>query len=578
MSTGMMAQLHVFKKGQLFTRKPVPEDGLNIGRSLDRNDLVLTGPLISRQHAVIKKEKGRYVLRNLSKNGTFVDGNRQEESVLEEGSVIRIGVYELKFFPYGGEKRGTAGFSTIAAAEKIDEDALKAGIGNILVIEGNSSDRKKITKCLSEKYKVNSLEHFGKLSKILDLYIYDVILIGVGALESRTVDQIRKLQVRFRDQCIISAAPWQEEWVRKLLDEGIYEVLRKPVNKLDLVRSIDRAVESVKTADKLRTLMKDSASVGQSEYVIGNSEHARKLKQKIERLKAYPTEPALILGESGVGKGMLAKYIHSRTFADEDSPFISVNVNAIPESLVESELFGHEKGSFTGADKKKIGKCELASGGTIFLDEIGDLSMPVQVKLLHFFDNDHSFSRIGSSAALQFTGRVITATNQNLHQKIATNEFREDLFFRITTFTLRLPPLRERKEDIHVFIKHFLHKCAGLPEQFSQSLCTQKAYDKIFKYPWPGNIRELENWIRRLVIEKQITPDGHGLPIDDHDVMTSFPEFGSSEKDYWSELKFTEIKEQIFCQRLKRHNGNIHKTAESLGVSHQTLRNFLKSR
>ena len=222
----------------------------------------------------------------------------------------------------------------------------------------------------------------------------------------------------------------------------------------------------------------------------------KQVLQNVERVSTTETT-VLILGETGTGKELIARAIHS-VGSRSDRPLVKVNCAALPESLIESELFGHEKGAFTGAVSKKIGRFELANGGSIFLDEIGDLPINLQIKLLRVLQ-ENEIDRVGGIKSIKVDVRVIAATNRNLDKAIQKNEFREDLFYRLNVFPIRIPPLRERKEDIPLLVKHFIAKYSTRVGKNVETV-TQQVIDQLVNYNWPGNIRELENIVERAVV------------------------------------------------------------------------------
>jgi len=281
--------------------------------------------------------------------------------------------------------------------------------------------------------------------------------------------------------------------------------------------------------------------------------------------KVAPTNATtLLLGESGTGKELLAKALHSLSNRSEEK-FIAINCAAIPENLLESELFGHEKGAFTGAVKQTEGKVELASGGTLFLDEIGDMPMSLQAKLLRFLQ-ERVVERVGGREEIPVDVRVVCATNQNLEKRIADGEFREDLFYRISEITVRIPPLRERKGERIILARSLLAKHTATENRHIKGF-TPEAEIAIQKHSWPGNVRELENKIKGAIIMaegKHITSDDLGLSSDD------------AEADI---LNLREVRKVAESQAIKRSlahaSGNISKAAKMLGITRPTLYDLL---
>ena len=277
-----------------------------------------------------------------------------------------------------------------------------------------------------------------------------------------------------------------------------------------------------------------------------------------------PTDSTvLISGETGTGKGLAAKALHSNS-PRSGGPFVIVNCGAIPEHLMESELFGHQKYAFTDAKETKKGRLELAHGGTLFLDEIGEISMRMQIDLLRVLE-DHIFYRVGGTRPIEADFRVIAASNKNLEQAIREKTFRNDLFYRLNVFSFEMPPLRERKEDIPLLAEHFLHRFAQETNKPVQQI-SREAMDEMMLYSWPGNIRELENAIERAVViakERKIRPED--LPI-------FRPEFVSS----GDEETLQEIEREHIMKILTKNEWNISKSADKLGIDRSTLYNKIK--
>jgi DNA-binding NtrC family response regulator len=279
----------------------------------------------------------------------------------------------------------------------------------------------------------------------------------------------------------------------------------------------------------------------------------------------------LILGESGTGKELIANAIQLSSNR-KDKPFVPINCGAIPEELMESELFGHEKGAFTGALKERKGRCELANWGTIFLDEIGEMSQKLQVKLLRFLQ-ERKFERVGSSRSIEVDVRVIAATNKDLEQEVANGKFREDLFYRLNVIPVHVPPLRERPSDIPLLVHHFLtHHC--LKKEIRQKSMASASLDILLHYDWPGNVRELENVIERMVI----MVDSDEIQVDDlparmrrqeHSDSPRLIEIGEEGIDLKKVLD--DLENYLIMEALKKSDGVKNKAASLLGVNRTTL-------
>ncbi|MCK4349532.1 MAG: sigma 54-interacting transcriptional regulator, partial [Candidatus Krumholzibacteria bacterium] len=306
----------------------------------------------------------------------------------------------------------------------------------------------------------------------------------------------------------------ERENALKAIEMGAYDFFAKPIVIDELMVILKRAAYLMKLEKELDALSTRSGDKKDFEGIIAMSTPMMEVFDTVKRIA--PTDIAvLITGESGTGKELVALAIHNRS-PRKNEPFIPINCGAIPENLLESELFGHEKGSFTGAHVSRPGKFEIADGGTIFLDEIGELSQGLQVKILRFLQ-DQIIERVGGRTPLQLNVRIIAATNSDLEAMLETKEFREDLYYRINTISILLPPLRNRGDDIHLLAMYFLN---FYNKEFAKSLrgFSPETQKTLVRYGWPGNVRELENRVKRAVIMatgKLVQPDDMDLPFPD---------------------------------------------------------------
>ena len=307
-------------------------------------------------------------------------------------------------------------------------------------------------------------------------------------------------------------------------------------------------------------------------FVIGADSGLRPVMEMIRRV-AHQDSPVLLIGETGVGKEVIAKALH-RISPRSDKPFIGVNCGAIPESLMDSELFGHEKGAFTGATVRKRGRFERADGGSIFLDEVGELKKEAQVRLLRVLQ-EKEIERVGGAETLSMDIRVIAATHRNLEELIRDKKFREDLYFRLKVFPIHIPPLRERTLDIPALVSHFIQKKSldmklGIPPSIAPG-----QIDKLMEYHWPGNVRELENAVERALI----LYNGQQLHFDGLEALGSAPPSSPREESKPAALNLDEAMTRHITRALKRAGGKIHGpggAAELLGINPMTLRHRLK--
>jgi len=344
--------------------------------------------------------------------------------------------------------------------------------------------------------------------------------------------------------------------------EGAWDFMSKPVDLDHLSLKVKRALENRELFFQHRRMEEELDRKRQFKSIIGNARNMREVFDMMK--KAAPTKASiLITGESGVGKELVADAIHELS-PRKNFPLIKVHCAALSSTLLESELFGHEKGAFTGALSRRKGRFELASGGTLFLDEIGEIDQNIQIKLLRVLQ-ERNFERVGGEQTVETDVRIIAATNKDLKAEIEKGSFREDLYFRLNVVNINVPPLRERKDDIPVLITSFLRDIAQENGKSIEGI-HEKARSRLYAYDWPGNIRELRNCIESAVVmcqSKQITVDD--LP----------PVFRNAEDDGWINIRLgasmAECEEKIIRETLSHFKGNKSKTAETLDIGRKTL-------
>ncbi len=338
---------------------------------------------------------------------------------------------------------------------------------------------------------------------------------------------------------------------------GAYDFLCKPVEVEELKILIRRCLRVVGLEREYQELQTERR-VESFEEMLGSSPQMQAVFSFIRKV-AVSTAPVLILGESGTGKEMAALAIHRRS-PNKKGPFVPINCNAIPENLLESELFGHEKGAFTGAHLQRKGLIETAAGGTLFLDEIGDLPLPIQVKLLRFLQ-DQTFQRVGGRQEIKIDTRVVAATNLNLKQAVAEGRFREDLYYRLAVVVLALPPLKERGDDIGLLATEFLQRYS-VRNSKSGLVFTPETLRAINRHAWPGNVRELQNRIQRAVI----MASGKRVTVADLELVGLEPLPLSTLREARDE-----VEKELVEQALRRHAGKITAAALELGISRPTF-------
>ena len=357
---------------------------------------------------------------------------------------------------------------------------------------------------------------------------------------------------------IIVSGQGEKENALHAVGAGAYDFLCKPV-EMEELRLLLRRCFYVAALEKEYREMQQSARLEVFEDMLGTSPEMKGVFAFIRKV-AVTTAPVLLLGESGTGKEMAALAVHRRSLR-KDGPFIAINCNAIPENLLESELFGHEKGSFTGAHAQRKGLIESAGDGTLFLDEIGELPLPIQVKLLRFLQ-EQRFQRVGGRQEIQVDTRIVAATNVDLKEGIKTGKFREDLYYRLAVVVINLPPLRERGNDVELIAQEFLQRFAAQNGRTKLAF-SPDAVRAIKLHPWPGNVRELQNRVKRAVI----MADGKRITEKDLELTRSAD---SLVAPTLKEARET-VEREMVQQALKRHSGKITSAAAELGVSRPTL-------
>ena len=344
----------------------------------------------------------------------------------------------------------------------------------------------------------------------------------------------------------------------RAVGEGAYDFLCKPPDLDELKVILKRAFHVAELQSEYQGTQQSQAG-DIFEGMLGGSPPMKVVFETIRKV-AGSEAPVLLLGESGTGKEMVAQAIHRRSLR-KSGPFVAINCAAIPETLIESELFGHEKGSFTGAHAQRQGRIEMAAGGTLLLDEFGELPMSVQVKILRFLQ-EQTIERVGGRAEIRVDTRLVTATNLDLKQAIASNKFREDLYYRVAVVTMKLPPLRDRSGDILLLAREFLHKYAEENGRSSLKF-RQDAIRAMEQHNWPGNVRELENRIRRAVI----MADGSAVKADDLELKDNSVEAPARRLKEARE----EVDRQMVQEALRKHGSKISSAATELGISRPTL-------
>ena len=393
-----------------------------------------------------------------------------------------------------------------------------------------------------------------------DVVLLDVWLTGMDGIQ--TLQEIKASYPAL--PVIIISGHANIEIAVKATRMGAYDLLEKPLSIEKVLLAVDRALEKRNLELENRMLRENLLKKFR---MVGDSAKIKQLKDQI-KMAAQSNSRVLILGESGSGKELVAQLLHENSLR-ATGPFIEVNCAAIPQELIESELFGHEKGSFTGAFERKKGKFELADGGTLFLDEIGDMSLQTQAKVLRVIETQE-FQRVGGSKNIKVDVRIISATNKDLAEEVKKSNFREDLYFRLNVIPIRVPSLRERPDDIPALVDNFLDLFATEYGQQKKEIA-EEALRMLQRYSWPGNIRELKNVLERLVI---MTPSKTIAPGD-----IFMPEATGSDYFSFSTLKDAReaFEKDFIIKKLDENAWNISKTAEVLDMERSNLHRKIKA-
>lgn len=432
---------------------------------------------------------------------------------------------------------------------------------SILLIEDEKIMRVTLEDALvAAGYDVVSFETGAEALQAFRQSPFTVVVTDVKLPDSDGIEILREITRTSSVQVIVMTAFGTIKDAVEAMRLGAFDYITKPFSLDEFLLLIERALEMSRLRDENIRLKKDLTRCYCFPNIIGESAKMKKVFSLMEKI-ATSDSTVLLLGESGTGKELVATTLHYQSMRKE-KPLIKVNCAALPESLIESELFGHERGAFTGAIKRKAGRFELAHGGTIFLDEIGDIPLLAQAKLLRVIQ-EKTLERIGGTETLQVDVRIIAATNRDLEEEVKKGTFREDLFYRLNVIPILLPPLRERREDIPSLLDFFLNRCKsrrGRDIRFSR-----EALDALVGYEYPGNIRELENIVERVVT--LAASDVIGLD----DLPPAFFREESSPVGISLANVAAEAEKEHIIRILKTTKGNRTKAAEMLGISRKTL-------
>jgi DNA-binding NtrC family response regulator len=441
---------------------------------------------------------------------------------------------------------------------------------NILIVDDEQSQRTILSGYLKQKgFTVFEASTGTEALKITDNYVIDIVLSDFRMPEMNGIELLERIKKSNPETAVVIITAFGTiENAVKAMKQGAYDYLTKPVDLDELEMVIKRISERQQLISENRILKEQLQDKNKVNGIVAYSETMQNVLSTCLRV-AESKATVLLRGESGTGKEILAKAIHYSSLR-KDKPFVAVNCAALNENLLESELFGHEKGAFTGADKQRRGRFEIADGGTIFLDEIGDLPLQTQVKLLRVLQEEQ-FERVGGSQTIDVDVRVITATNKNIEELIKAEKFREDLYYRINVVNVSIPPLRERRDDIMHLIKHFTEKYLGETKKEKVEI-SKEAMNILMKYNYPGNIRELENIIHHsIVLSRGELISTMDLPAHLHGQADNNSLFSLNENTTLPE-QVDSLEKMLVLNALKKTNNNQLQASKLLGISERNLR------
>ncbi|PKN89491.1 MAG: two-component system response regulator [Deltaproteobacteria bacterium HGW-Deltaproteobacteria-1] len=440
----------------------------------------------------------------------------------------------------------------------------------ILVVDDESSHRMMLKAHLGEEgYEVIEASDGQEAVDLVSQHFYDLILMDIRMSIMDGIEALHRIKKISPSLPIIMMTAYGSiESAVATLKSGADDYLTKPLDMDELLLKIEKVLH-YRDLEKENILNRER--LGERFHfsnIIGKSQSMKELFETLAMVA--PTDATvLLLGESGTGKEVIANAIHQNSLR-KDQAYIKVNCAALPETLLESELFGHEKGSFTGAQSKRKGRFELADGGTLFLDEIGEMSPATQAKILRVLQ-EKEFEPVGGNRTISVDVRIIAATHKDLGKEVKEGRFREDLFYRLNVVPITIAPLRDKKEDIPLLAEHFLKQYAGKNNKDVKTL-EPRVMDALVRYPWPGNVRELENIIERMVIMS------HGDRLLFEDLPQDFKTLpnGNDIKPGPTGSSLKEIEKEVILKTLEQTGGNRTKAALILGVTRKTLQNKIR--
>lgn len=448
---------------------------------------------------------------------------------------------------------------------------MSAPIPPLLVVDDENNMRLSLRTILGEEgYAVKTVESAEEALRLLERERFFMVITDFRLGGMNGGELLRVCRERWRAMPVLMVtAHATPKLAAEAIKAGAFDYLPKPFEPEELLNAVARCAERHRLLKENAALRARSGEIYQLSDIIGDSPRVTHLRELIQTV-APSNATVLILGESGTGKELVAGALHSLSERRE-APYVRINCAAIPETLLESELFGHERGAFTGAVKQKAGRVEEADGGTIFLDEIGDMSRPLQAKLLRFLE-DGTFTRVGGNEELRVNVRLIAATNRDIIEAIRQNQFREDLFHRLNVMQFRPPPLRERGADVVLLAEHFLRHFDTVMKKQIKRLAPA-AKQKLLSHHWPGNVRELRNVIERAVIlETTSEIQAHNLPDFAFESGLKKTETTSAPVGQSLDDAMSHFERELISQTLEQNRFSVSRAAEQLKLSRHALR------
>ena len=436
----------------------------------------------------------------------------------------------------------------------------------VLIVDDELSVRDSLLNWFrKDGYDVATAANAVEALKAIDQRAYDIILLDIKMPGMDGMELLSRIRaVSSASSVIMMTAFASVETAVRALKDGAFDYVTKPIDPDELSHLVRRALKERQLEQENSQMRETIAELSSADFIIGESPAMRKVMELIRQV-AQTSSTVMIRGESGTGKELVARTIHANS-ARKYFAIVPINCGALPDSLLESELFGHEKGAFTGAQFRRKGRLEMADGGTLFLDEIGSISSKMQVDLLRVFENNE-FMRLGGSKPVKVDFRVICATNEDLEKQVAEGRFRQDLYYRINVFNIPLPPLRERREDIAPLAFHFLKKLTLQTDKRITDI-SPAAVEKLVAYDWPGNVRELANAIERaMVVGRRPAIQANDLPFS----VTAGPGPIVPAGDSLADMEKAHI-----AAILRRERWNISQSAEILQIDRATLYNKIR--